>query len=136
MFLLSNLRIKNMSMNFSLMYIFKKSFSGRAVVAHAFRSQHLGGRGRRVSEFEVSLVYKVSSRTARTTQINPVSKKTKKKKNHFLLYKNGNIRKIAQNVKGKRRKEKALKTSRRKIFEKKKGLDIVRYTIYNKIHCC
>jgi hypothetical protein len=33
----------------------------------------LGGRGRQISEFEASLVYKVSSRTARTTQRNPVS---------------------------------------------------------------
>jgi hypothetical protein len=39
----------------------------------------LGGRGRQLSEFEVSLVYKVSSRTARATQRNPVSKKTKQK---------------------------------------------------------
>jgi hypothetical protein len=39
----------------------------------------LGGRGRQISEFEASLVYKVSSRTARTTQRNPVSKKKKKK---------------------------------------------------------
>jgi hypothetical protein len=46
-----------------------------AVVAH--ESQHLGGRGRRISEFEGSLVYKVSSRTARATQRNPVSKKKK-----------------------------------------------------------
>jgi hypothetical protein len=39
----------------------------------------LGGRGRRISEFEASLVYKVSSRTARAIQRNPVSKnKTKK----------------------------------------------------------
>jgi hypothetical protein len=37
-------------------------------------SQHLGGRGRWVSEFEASLVYKVSSRTARASQRNPVSK--------------------------------------------------------------
>jgi hypothetical protein len=36
----------------------------------------LGGRGRRISEFEASLVYRVSSRTARATQRNPVSKKT------------------------------------------------------------
>jgi hypothetical protein len=34
----------------------------------------LGGRGRRISEFEASLVYKVSSRTARAIQRNPVSK--------------------------------------------------------------
>jgi hypothetical protein len=40
----------------------------------------LGGRGRRISEFEASLVYQVSSRTARATQRNPVSKKKKKKK--------------------------------------------------------
>jgi hypothetical protein len=37
-------------------------------------SQHLGGRGRRISEFEASLVYRVSSRTARATQRNPVLK--------------------------------------------------------------
>jgi hypothetical protein len=39
----------------------------------------LGGRGRRISEFEGSLVYRVSSRIARATQRNPVSKKKKKK---------------------------------------------------------
>jgi hypothetical protein len=38
----------------------------------------LGGRGRRISEFEASLVYRVSSRTARATQRNPVLKKKKK----------------------------------------------------------
>jgi hypothetical protein len=42
------------------------------VVAHAFNPS---------TEFEASLVYKVSSRTARTTQRNPVSKnKTKQNK--------------------------------------------------------
>jgi hypothetical protein len=44
----------------------------------------LGGRGRWISEFKVSLVYKVSSRTARAIQRNPVSKtkqnKTKQKR--------------------------------------------------------
>jgi hypothetical protein len=39
----------------------------------------LGGRGRQISEFEASLVYKVSSRTARATQRNPVSKNKKQK---------------------------------------------------------
>jgi hypothetical protein len=54
------------------------------MVVHAFNPR---GRGRRISEFEASLVYKVSSRTAGTTQRNPVSKnknknkKTKKQKN-------------------------------------------------------
>jgi hypothetical protein len=41
----------------------------------------LGGRGRWISEFEASLVYKVSFRTARATQRNPVLKKQKNKKN-------------------------------------------------------
>jgi hypothetical protein len=55
----------------------------------------LGGRGRRISEFEASLVYKVSSRIARAIQRNPVSKtnkqtnkkKTKKQKNKKKPYK-------------------------------------------------
>jgi hypothetical protein len=33
-----------------------------------------GGRGRQISELEARLVYKVSSRTARAIQRNPVSK--------------------------------------------------------------
>jgi hypothetical protein len=41
----------------------------------------LGERGRWISEFEASLVYKVSSRTARATQRNPVSKKPKNNNN-------------------------------------------------------
>jgi hypothetical protein len=53
----------------------------RAVVAHVFNpSTWEAEAGRRISEFEASLVYQVSSRTARATQRNPVSKKTKKKK--------------------------------------------------------
>jgi hypothetical protein len=44
-------------------------------------SQHLGGRGRRISEFEAILVYKVSSRTVRAIQRNPVSKKQTKQTN-------------------------------------------------------
>jgi hypothetical protein len=58
----------------------------------------LGGRGRQISEFEASLVYKVSSRTVRATQRNPVSKKTnqptkqtnKKKKNKKRKKENDN----------------------------------------------
>ena len=46
-------------------------FKKPGVVAHA-----LGGRGRRISAFEASLVYRVSSRTARAIQRNPVSKPT------------------------------------------------------------
>jgi hypothetical protein len=39
----------------------------------------LGGRGRQISEFKASLVYRVSSRTARAILRNPVLKKTNKK---------------------------------------------------------
>jgi hypothetical protein len=38
----------------------------------------LGGRGRRISEFEANVVYRMNSRTARATQKNPVSKKQNK----------------------------------------------------------
>jgi hypothetical protein len=44
------------------------------------KREWLGGKGRRISEFKASLVYKVTSRTARATQRNPVSKNRKKKK--------------------------------------------------------
>jgi hypothetical protein len=40
----------------------------------------LGGRGRQISEFKASLVYRVSSRISRAIQRNPVSK-TKTKQN-------------------------------------------------------
>jgi hypothetical protein len=40
----------------------------------------LGDRGRRISEFEAGLVYRVSSRTARATQRNLVLKKRKRKR--------------------------------------------------------
>jgi hypothetical protein len=41
----------------------------------------LGGRRKQISEFEASVAYRVSSRTARATQRNPVLKnKTKKQK--------------------------------------------------------
>jgi hypothetical protein len=47
----------------------------------------LGGRGRRISEFKASLVYRVSSRTARATQRNPVSKKKQTKTNKQTKHK-------------------------------------------------
>jgi hypothetical protein len=40
----------------------------------------LGGRGRWISEFEASLVYRVSSRIVRAIQRNPVLENQKKKK--------------------------------------------------------
>jgi hypothetical protein len=44
----------------------------------------LGGRRRWISEFEASLVYRVSSRTARAIERNPVLKK-KKKESHPMV---------------------------------------------------
>jgi hypothetical protein len=42
----------------------------------------LGGRGRQISEFKASLVYRVSSRKARDIQRKkPISKKQKQKQN-------------------------------------------------------
>jgi hypothetical protein len=41
------------------------------------RGRSRGGRGRQISEFQARLVYKVSSRTARAIQRNPVKKKSK-----------------------------------------------------------
>jgi hypothetical protein len=49
------------------------------VVAHAFNPSTREAEAG-ISEFEASLVYKVSSRTARAIQRNPVSKKNKKQK--------------------------------------------------------
>jgi hypothetical protein len=51
----------------------------------------LGGRGKWISEFEASLVYRLSSRTARATQRNPVSKNQKKKKKKKDQLKNNRI---------------------------------------------
>jgi hypothetical protein len=52
----------------------------------------LGGRARWISEFEASLIYRVSSRTARATQRNPASKtnkqtnkQTNKKTNKMII---------------------------------------------------
>jgi hypothetical protein len=57
----------------------------------------LRDRGRRISEFEASLVYRVSSSTARATQRNPVSKKKKRKER----------KRKEKGRKGKERKEKS-----------------------------
>jgi hypothetical protein len=55
----------------------------------------LGGRGRRISEFEASLVYKVSSRTARATQ-NRTKTKTKKRKEKKRKEKKRNIKQFGR----------------------------------------
>jgi hypothetical protein len=65
----------------------------------------LGGRGRWISEFKAILVYRVSSRMARATQRNPVSKERKKKKRK------------------KERKKKKRKEKKRKKKERKRKID-------------
>jgi hypothetical protein len=67
----------------------------------------LGGRGRRISEFEASLVYRVSSRTARAAQRNPVSK-------------NKNKNKSKSKTKTKQTKQKTNKTKNKNQTKKKK----------------
>jgi hypothetical protein len=70
----------------------------------------LGGRGRQISEFEASLVYKVSSRTARAIQRNPVWKKNKNKKTE---------KRKEKKRKEKKRKEKKRKEKKRKEKKRK-----------------
>jgi hypothetical protein len=48
----------------------------------------LGGSSRQISEFEASLVYRVSSRTARAIQGIPVLKKKEKEKEIYISDKN------------------------------------------------
>jgi hypothetical protein len=55
-----------------------------AVVAHAFNPSTQEAEAGGFSEFEASLVYKVSSRTAKATQRNPVSKQNKTKQPELL----------------------------------------------------
>jgi hypothetical protein len=68
--------------NSSILIYLKKKFLKKKDTGRGgtrLYSQHWGGRDRRISEFETGLVYKVSSRTARATQRNPVSKTNKSK---------------------------------------------------------
>jgi hypothetical protein len=59
-------------------------FAARGGGTH-LSSQHSGGRGRQISEFQAILVYKVSSRIAKATQRNPVSKNKQTKTELALL---------------------------------------------------
>jgi hypothetical protein len=67
----------------------------------------LGCRGRRISEFEVRLVYRVSSRTARATQRNTVLKKKKRKE---------------KKRKEKRKKERSQRNPKNKQTNKKRSV--------------
>jgi hypothetical protein len=57
----------------------------------------LGGRGRQISELEASLVYRVSSRTARATQRNPASEKKNKNQTKKKTKKQKKQKKRCQN---------------------------------------
>jgi hypothetical protein len=65
-----------------LSFIFKDVDVQPGVVAHAFNpsTREAEAGGFLSLRFEASLVYKVSARTARATQRNPVSEKKKKTK--------------------------------------------------------
>ena len=76
---------------------------GWVVVALACNPSTLRGRGRQISEFEASLVYRVSSRTARGIQRDPVLKKNAKNKQTNK-----------QRTKRKKEKEKRKKRKKRK----------------------
>jgi hypothetical protein len=76
----------------------------------------LGGRGRRISEFEASLVYRVSSRTARTTQRNRVSEKEKKRREEKRREEK---RREEKRREEKRREEKRREEKRRKEKKRK-----------------
>jgi hypothetical protein len=63
----------------TIITVLKKIGILQGVVAQAFNPSTWEAEAGEV-EFEASLIYRVSSRTARATQRNPVSKKKKKKK--------------------------------------------------------
>jgi hypothetical protein len=50
-------------------------------------SQHSGGRDRQISDFEASLVYKVSSPMSRATQRNPISENNNNKPKIIIIIK-------------------------------------------------
>jgi hypothetical protein len=81
----------------------------------------LGGRGRQMSEFKASLVYKVSSRTARATQRNPVSKKPK----------NQNKKKKRPKKKKKKKKKEKKNTSQ----QKEAGTDMLFLSRHVNVQC-
>jgi hypothetical protein len=73
----------------------------------------LGGRRIRISEFEASLVYKVSSRTARAIPRNPVKKRREEKRREEK-------RREEKRREEKRREEKRREEERKRKKERKK----------------
>jgi hypothetical protein len=58
----------------------------------------LGGRERQISEFKASLIYRVSSRTVRATERNPVTKNKNKNKTKQKQKKNKNSQHLKPSV--------------------------------------
>ena len=81
--------------SFNIKYCLKENFPSWVVVGHALIPA-LEGRGRWISEFKTSLVYRVSSSTAKATQTNLVSKKKEKVRNkkEKVMRKKENMNKI------------------------------------------
>ena len=70
-------------------YYLKKFNISWALVVHALNTSTQEaevGSQEDLCEIEASLVYRVSSRTAKTTERNPVSKKQTKKHNIYLAF--------------------------------------------------
>jgi hypothetical protein len=95
----------------------KKPGSGGARLG----SQHSGGRGRWISEFKANLVYRVSSRTARATQRNPVSKKERKKGRKEEKRRKRRERREEKRREEKRREEKRREEKRREEKRREEG---------------
>jgi hypothetical protein len=76
-------------------------------------------QGRQISEFEASLIYKVSSRTTRATQRNPVSKNQNKQTNKT---KNKQTKTHHQKTKTKTKTKKTKETKNPTNQQKKKKL--------------
>jgi hypothetical protein len=91
----------------------------------------LGGRGRLISDFAASLVHRVSSRTARAIQRNPVLKKNKTKQKQKQKQK---MKKPKPKPKTKNEKNKT-KTKTKPNQTKPKHRNIIRICFYFNPRC-
>jgi hypothetical protein len=85
----------------------KKIHVSKSLLKNTILYQHLGGRDQGISEFEASLVYRMSSRTTRATQRNPALKTNKqtetqnqKTKQNKINKQKNNIGEMAQRLRG------------------------------------
>jgi hypothetical protein len=109
------------------------------VVVHAFNpSTREADRGRQISEFEASLVYKVSSKSARAIQRDPVSKnkqtnkQTNKQKTKITKTKTQKNKRQKNNKKTKNKKE--YKERREQKERISFSNDIIKLSIFSLLH--